>query len=95
MKKLLLIALLIVGSVFAQSLPLQSAIEEMTPSEKFLLYQNMKQDPIENMLRSYLFPTLGHYRINKWKRGAKIYFGGLLISLSSGIVLENVLQQET
>ena len=94
MKKLLFIALLIVGSVFAQSLPLQSAIEEMTPSEKYLLYQNMKQDPVENMLRSYLFPTLGHYRINKWKRGQKIYIGGLLISLGSGIVLDAIIQPD-
>ena len=92
MKKLLLIALLIFGCVFPQSLPLQSEIEELTTSEKFLLYQNMQQVPIENMLRSYLFPTLGHYRINKWKRGAIIYFWGLSISVASGIVLDAVFQ---
>ena len=92
--KLLLIGLLIVGSLFAQNLPLQSEIEKMTSSERILLYQTMQQEPIENMVRGYFFPTLGHSRINQWERGAKIYFRGLLISLSSGIVLEAVLKQD-
>ena len=94
MKKLLLIALLIVGCVFSQNLPLQSEIANMTHTEKTLLYQNMQQDPAENMVRSYLFPTLGHHRINNWKRGAKIYFGGLLISVGSGIVLDAIFQPD-
>ena len=94
MKKLLLIALLIVGCVFSQNLPLQSEIAKMTHTEKTLLYHNMQQDPLENMVRSYLFPTLGHHRINKWERGAKIYFGGLLISVGSGIVLDAVFQPD-
>ena len=97
MKKTRLIILpflLIVGCVFAQNLPIHSEIEKMTPSEKILLYQNMQQDPIENMLRSYLFPTFGHYQINKWRRGAKIYVVGLLTSIGSGIVLEALLQQD-
>ena len=94
MKKLLLLALLVVGCVFAQNLPLQSEIEKMTSSERILLYQTMQQEPIENMVRGYFFPTLGHSRINQWERGAKIYFGGLLISVSAGIVLEAVLQQD-
>ena len=89
---ILLIALLIVGCVFSQNLPLQSEIAKMTHTEKTLLYHNMQQDPVENMVRSYLFPTLGHHRINKWERGAKIYFGGLLISVASGIVLDAVFQ---
>ena len=93
MKKLLLIALLIVGCVFAQNLPLQSEIEEMTSAEKILLYQNMQQYPIDNMMRSYFLPTIGHYRVNNWGRGAKIYFGGLLISVGLGISLEAVLQK--
>ncbi len=46
------------------------------------------------MARSYLFPTLGHHRINKWERGAKIYLGGLLISVGSGIVLDAVFQPD-
>ena len=95
MKKLIFITLLIVGCMMAQNLPLQSEIEEMTPTEKIFLYQNMQQNPVENMLHSYLLPTLGHYRVNHWKRGAKIYFGGLLISLCSGIVIESVFQQDT
>ena len=95
MKKLIFITLLIVGCMMAQNLPLQSEIEEMTPTEKIFLYQNMQQNPVENMLHSYLLPTLGHYRVNHWKRGAKIYFGGLLISLGSGIVIESVFQQDT
>jgi len=66
----------------------------MTPAEKFLLYQNMQQDPVENMVRSYFLPTHGHYRVNNWERGAKIYFGGLLISIGSGILLESISQQE-
>ena len=90
---ILLIALLIIGGVFAQNLPLQSEIEEMTSAEKILLYQNMKQYPIDNMMRSYFLPTIGHYRVNNWGRGAKIYFGGLLISVGLGISLESVLQK--
>ena len=98
---ILLIALLIVvdltvnsyGCVFAQNLPLQSEIEKMTSAEKILLYQNMQQDPVENMVRSYLLPTHGHYRVNNWERGAKIYFGGILISVGLGISLETVLQK--
>ena len=93
MKELLLIALFIVGCVFAQNLPLQSEIEEMTSAEKILLYQNMQQYPIDNMMRSYFLPTIGHYRVNNWERGAKIYFGGILISVGLGISLETVLQK--
>ena len=92
MKNLLLIALLIVGCVFAKYLPEQSEIEKMTPAEKIILYQNMQQDPVLIMSSSYLFPTLGHYQVNNWGRGAKIYFGGLLISVASGIVLDAVFQ---
>ena len=91
--KLLLLAILTVGCVFAQNLPLQSEIEEMTSSEKILLYQNMQQYPIDNMMRSYFLPTIGHYRVNNWERGAKIYFGGILISVGLGISLETVLQK--
>ena len=94
MKKLIFITLLIVGCMMAQNLPLQSEIEKMTSSERILLYQTMQQEPIENMVRSYFFPTLGHSRINQWERGAKIYFGGLLISVGSGIVLGAVLEQD-
>ena len=90
----LIILLLIVGCLFAQKIPSQSIIEGMTPAEKHLLYQNMQQDPVENMVRSYLFPTLGHYKVNNWERGAKIYLGGLLISLGSGILLESALKQD-
>ena len=92
MKKLILV--LMVGSLFAQNLPLQSEIEKMTSSERILLYQTMKQEPIENMVRGYFFPTLGHSRINQWERGAKIYFGGILISVGLGISLESVLQKK-
>ena len=73
---------------------LQSEIEKMTSSERILLYQTMQQEPIENMVRGYFFPTLGHSRINQWERGAKIYLGGLLISLGSGILLESALKQD-
>ena len=90
---ILLIALLIIGCVFAQNLPLQSEIEEMTSAEKILLYQNMKQYPIDNMMRSYFLPTIGHYRVNNWGSGAKIYFGGLLISVGLGISLAAVFQK--
>ena len=96
MKKLLphlLLALLVVGCVFAQNLPLQSEIEKMTSAEKILLYQNMQQYPIDNMMRSYFLPTIGHYRVHNWKRGAKLYFGGILISVGLGISLETVLQK--
>jgi len=88
--KLLIISLLIVRCLFAQYLPSQSELEEMTLAEKIILYQNMQKDPVLIMASSYLLPTLGHYRVNNWERGAKIYFGGILISVASGIVLDAV-----
>ena len=91
----ILILLLLVGCLFAQNLPLQLEIEKMTPLEKNLLYQNMRQVPVENMFRGYLFPTLGHSRINKWKRGVNIYIRGLLISLGSGIIVDAISQKDT
>ena len=53
----------------------------------------MRQVPFENMLRGYLFPTWGHSKINKWKRGAKIYIGGLLISMGLGIAIDAISQK--
>ena len=92
MKKLILI--LMVGSLFAQNLPPQSDIEKMTATEKMMLYNMNQQNPTSNMLASWLVPTLGHYKTGNWKRGATIYFGGLLISFGAGLGLDYMIEQD-
>ena len=44
------------------------------------------------MLASWLVPTLGHYKTGNWKRGTKIYFGGLLISVEDIIGLDAMIE---
>ena len=70
MKKLILI--LMVGSLFAQNLPPQSDIENMTASERMILYENHnKSIGIAMGLNLFPFPfsSIGFAYINDWERG--------------------------
>ena len=68
MKKLIFI--LLVGSFFAQNLPPQSDIENMTVSERMILYENHnKSIGIAMGLNLFPFPSIGFAYIKDWKRG--------------------------
>ena len=67
MKKLILI--LMVGSLFAQNLPPQSAIEKMTTSEKMMLYNMNIKSPARAVTYSFLLGSSGHAYAGNWKRG--------------------------
>ena len=67
MKKLILI--LIAGSLFAQNLPPQSEIREMTTSEKMMLYNMNIKSPARAVTYSFLLGSSGHAYAGNWKRG--------------------------
>jgi len=83
MKKLLLIALLVVGNLFSQNLPPQSEIKMMTEKQKQLLYEKYEINPYLNMIFP-IPPFTGYYRVGHLKKGIVKYFvlflGGMLIT---------------
>ena len=81
MKKLILI--LIVGSLYAKNLPPQSDIENMTKSERMILYENHnKSIPLAMTLNLALFPfsSICFAYIKDWKRGL-LYDAAFMINL--------------
>ena len=96
MKKLLLIALLIVGCVFAQDLPSQLQIDQMSDKEKEQLYNDNKKNPLlagildlgislGGAKTNFVFfggiPSLGHAYTNNWKRGIFLGVGSWAYSM--------------
>ena len=69
MEKLLIIALLIVGSLFGQNLPPQSNITNMTASEKMMLYNMNKKSPARVVTYSFLLGSSGHAYAGNWNKG--------------------------
>ena len=72
MLRRLTILLLIVGSLFTQNLPPQSDIENMTASERMILYENHnKSIGIAMGLNLFPFPfsSIGFAYIKDWRRG--------------------------
>ena len=72
MLRRLTILLLIVGSLFTQNLPPQTDIENMTASERMILYENHnKSIGIAMGLNLFPFPfsSIGFAYIKDWKRG--------------------------
>ena len=70
MKKLILI--LIVGSLFSQYLPPQSEIEQMSSTEKLLIYNIEKKNPALSVFYSIILPSAGHAYSANWKRGIRL-----------------------
>jgi len=91
MKKLILI--LMVGSLFAQNLPPQSDIENMTTSEKMMLYDMNKKNPTLGTIFSLTIPSTGHAYAGNWTRGLK-YFGGRVLSVGITIGLSDYFWNE-
>ena len=96
MKKLLLIALLIVGCVFAQDLPSKSQIDQMSDKEKEQLYNDNKKNPLlagildlgisfgvsqTNLVLFAGIPSLGHAYVNNWRRGLYLGLGSFGFSM--------------
>tara|TARA_B100001250_G_C19555320_1_gene680879 strand:+ start:158 stop:643 length:486 start_codon:yes stop_codon:yes gene_type:complete len=84
MKKIIFI--LILSNLFSENLPPQSDIENMTISEKKLLYDNHnKSIPIAmslNLILPLPFCHLGFAYINDWKRGLS-YDAAYMINMST------------
>ena len=82
MKKLIFI--LMVGNLFAQNLPPQSDIENMTTSERMILYDNHnKSIPLAmglNLILPFPFFHRGFAYIKDWKRGL-LYDAAFMINL--------------
>ena len=77
MKKLLLIALLIVGA-YADELPLKSEILKMNNQQKDSLYYSHDKNTALAILLN-IIPSLGHIYTGNWIRGLSIFslqFGG-------------------
>ena len=98
--KLLLIGLsfllLIVGCVFAQDLPSQLQIDQMSDKEKEQLYNDNKKNPLlagildlgislggsqTNFVLFAGIPSLGHAYVNKWRRGLYLGLGSFGFSM--------------
>ena len=88
----LIILLLIVGCGFAQDLPSQSEIDNMTNSGKILLYERNSKDPYKAIIYSSLLSSYGHKYVGKWRKGllftsAEVGFSFLgLYELVSGCI---------
>ena len=95
-KKLLLIALLIVGCGFAQDLPSNSQIDQMSDKEKEQLYNDNKKNPLlagildlgislggsqTNLVLFAGIPSLGHAYVNNWRRGLFLGIGSFGFSM--------------
>ena len=66
-----LILILMIGSLFGQNLPTQSAIEKMTITEKMMLYNLEKKSPSTAALWEFIIPTAGYIYVDrgKWEDG--------------------------
>ena len=80
MRKLLIIALLIVGCVFAQEFDLSV----LNNTEKMILYHAERKNPSTAVIFEGFFPTAGYAYSGKWKEGLLhrslslgMIFGGL------------------
>ena len=78
--KSLFILLLIVGCLCAKNLPSKLEIEKLSKEQKMSLYDKHRIKPFNNILISYVVPTLGHHRINQGDKSINIYKYGLGIS---------------
>ena len=56
-----------------KKIPSKSDILTMSEEQKIQLYEENKINPYFNAMISALLPTYGHYKINKWSRGVKIF----------------------
>ena len=56
-----------------KKIPSKSEILTMSEEQKISLYEENKINPYFNAMISALLPTYGHYKINKWGRGVKIF----------------------
>ena len=80
MKKLLLLALLVVGGCFTQELD----IYQLNNTEKMILYHAERKNPSTAVIFEGFFPTAGYAYSGKWKEGLLhrslslgMIFGGL------------------
>jgi len=64
-------------------------LEDMSQTEKMMMYNSYNKTPMAGVLYSWLFPSLGHAYANNWKRGT-LFLLGQTISITSGILLLNI-----
>ena len=73
--------------MYSQDLPSKEEILKLNSSEKMKLYELNKQSPMINMLLSSAIPTIGHYKVGNWKKGRKIVTRGVIITVSTSLIL--------
>ena len=73
------------GSLFAQYLPPKSDIENMTTSEKMMLYNMNKKSESKAIMLSLFLSTSGHAYANNWNRGL-LFFGSEIGALTLAYV---------
>ncbi len=67
MKQLLLI--LMVSSLFCQTVPSQVQVQKMSTTEKLMLYESEKKETFTGIFYTWLVPSGGHIYTGNWRRG--------------------------
>ena len=63
--------------------------EDMSQTEKMMMYNSHKKNPMTGVLYSWFFPSLGHAYANNWKRGT-YFLVGEAISIIGGMMLYEI-----
>ena len=86
MKKLIIIGIIFLFSSFSFGQNYGKDFEDMSQTEKMLMYNSHKKSPMVGILYSWFFPSLGHAYANNWKRGT-YFLAGEVISIVAGIYI--------
>ncbi|MBC8412002.1 MAG: hypothetical protein H8E12_25330 [Rhodobacteraceae bacterium] len=67
--------------------------EDMSQTEKYMVYNSYRKSPTIATVLSLTIPTIGHAYAGNWSRGAK-FFGGRILSIGVTFGLSNYFQEE-